>query len=596
MITKGGLIHTTESNLCYALGKDMLHIRIKALKGEVKKAWCRIGDQYIWKSGGAGGGNLEANGSSGWIYEEVEMHLAAITEYHDIFEARISRPTKRSRYAFILESDEETLLFGERKVITLSERNRNEIDIGNYFCVPYISCSDVFTVPDWIRNTVWYQILPDRFFNGDKSNDPQNTLPWGNEPTWYDYIGGDIKGIIEKLDYLKDLGIGGIHFCPLFKGDKSHKYETTDYFSIDPVFGTNELFEQLIEQAHSMGIKVMLDGVFNHVGIHHPFFQDVIQKGDKSEYFDWFCIKSLPVTSGQYETFATNSNMPKLNFNNEKVIQYFLEVGTYWAERYHIDGWRLDVANEIGHDFWRRFRHAVKSVNPNIFIMGEVWHNALPWLKGDQYDSVMNYPLTNACVHFFATGETTAKEFQWKINELLTDYPLQAVEAGYNFLSSHDISRFVSIAGENIDLLLLAYVFLFTLPGSPSVYYGDEIGMEGLKTNSGDSHRRGMVWDEKKWDLRVYENVKKLIHLRNQHSAFRQFEINWLESGNDDVLLYRKDDLLVVLNRGTQDYSCELNHSGYHDFITEKDIVKSIVNVPARGFRLLCWHSNEADS
>lgn len=567
MITKGGLYHRPDSNFSYGYHRNCLHIRVRALKGEVKKAVCRIGDPFIWESGGAGG-NLEAVGAKGWKCQELPMVLEATTEYHDYFFVSVDTMTKRSRYAFILEGEDEKLLMGERRIVDLNQEGvEHELsDLRNFYCFPYISGRDVLTVPTWAKETVWYQIFPERFANGDTSNDPVDVEPWGTEPTWSNHMGGDIQGIIDHLDYLVNLGITGIHFCPLFHGDANHKYMTIDYMAIDPQFGTNELFKTLVNKAHAKGIKVMLDGVFNHCGDNHPFFQDVLQKGEESKYSDWFCIDEFPVKYKSYETFATIGQMPKMNFENDEVIEYFLEVGRYWIEEYGIDGWRLDVANEVSHEFWRLFRREMKKVNPETFILGEVWHDALPWIGGDQYDSVMHYPLTDACTRFFAKDLVDLEAFQWLVNHLSVHYPKNAIESAYNILGSHDTSRFLAEANENTGKLLLAYAFLMTQPGTPSLYYGDEIGMTGSHGMNQEYHRRCMVWDQDHWDHHVYDVMKDLIRLHKEYIHSWKEPLQWLNvscsKSGKPLTAYRKDNLLVIMNH----YSDEIVLEGYSQY------------------------------
>ncbi len=494
------------------------------------------------------------------------------TEYHDYFFVEVKGLSKRSRYAFILEDKDEMIVFGERRILNLDKGLDDPYlsDLGNFYCFPYLNEIDVLKSPTWVKNTVWYQIFPDRFANGDKENDPEGTYKWGTEPDHWGYLGGDIQGIIDHMDYLVDLGITGIHFCPLFKGDKNHKYETTDYMRIDPAFGSNELFKQFVQIAHSNGIKVMLDGVFNHVGINHPFFQDVVTNGEDSQYKDWFSIKSFPIRRGSYETFATVDDMPRVNLECKEAIDYFVEVGRYWIEEFNIDGWRLDVANEVTHDFWKKFREVIKATNPDVYILGEVWHDANPWIQGDQYDAVMHYPLTDACIRYFAKGVMDTETFIETTNRLLVHYQRNAIENSYNILDSHDTSRFLYEAGGDVRKLLLAYAFIFTHPGCPSIYYGDEIGLDGEKGMGKELHRRCMVWDQKKWNHLVHDRIKLLIHIRKQNNGSMEIPIKWLDVDVKGVLAYTRGNLLVVMNTTKKAHSIALPKSHRHyDLLTE---------------------------
>lgn len=552
MITKGGLFHQPKSNLSYGYDNDTLHLRFRALKGEVEEAYCIIGDPFIWKKGG-GGGNLEGAGAAGWKSQSFKMIKEVETEYHDYFFVEVKGQSKRARYAFDIRSKEEHLIFGERRIVDV-KGGKNPYayaDLGNFYCFPYLNGIDTLKVPGWVKDTIWYQIFPDRFRNGDKANDPVGSENWGNEPDRHNYFGGDIAGIIEKLDYLEELGITGIHFCPLFKGDTNHKYQTTDYMQIDPMFGTNELFGQLVEEAHNRGIRIMLDAVFNHVGINHPFFQDVLEKGKDSKYFNWFNIKKLPVKYGNYETFATIGEMPRVNLECPEALDYFVQVGKFWIEKYNIDGWRLDVANEVTHDFWKVFRKELKAIHPDLYIVGEVWHDATPWIQGDQYDAVMHYPLTDACLRHFAKDKMSLETFKETTNHLLVHYQRNAIENSYNILGSHDTSRFMHEADEDYRKLLQAYAFIFTHPGCPSIYYGDEIGMTGEQGMGKELHRRCFTWNESLWNKDLLASVKALIEFRKTYDATKKATITWLDAG-DDVLAYQRDELTVVMNRSTE--------------------------------------------
>lgn len=562
MITREALYHESKSNYAYGYDSNTLHLRCRAKKGEVKKATLRIGDPYIWEKGG-GGGNLNGEGAYGWKADFYEMRKEATTPYHDYFFAEVPQDTKRNRYAFILEDEEEVLLFGEKEIVALQSKDPSKegalANISNSFCFPYLNEMDILKVPTWAKSTVWYQIFPDRFCNGDPSNDPEGVMPWESRPTMHNYMGGDLQGVIDHLEYLQDLGISGIYFCPIFKGDTNHKYETVDYMQIDPAFGSNELFKMLVDKAHSLGIRVMLDGVFNHTGHHHPFFQDVVQKGERSKYKDWYCIHRFPVQYGNYETFATVGHMPKINMENPETMEYFLEVGRYWVREYGIDGWRLDVANEIGHVFWRKFREEVRKVNPEVLIVGEVWHDALPWLRGDQFDTVMHYPLMDACMKYFIKDQISGEEFEEAINKILISYPVNVTENTFNLLGSHDTNRLLSEAHKDVSKFKLAYAYLFTHSGSPMIYYGDEIGMTGNMGHGKEDHRKCMIWDPSRWNHEIYEFMKELIHIRKENIDLQSPTIDWIDTSRDQVIVYMKRDSLIFINKSKVEISYELD-------------------------------------
>ncbi|MGL5648780.1 MAG: glycoside hydrolase family 13 protein [Clostridium sp.] len=559
-ITKEALYHLPKSNYSYGYNKETLHLRLRTKRNDVAKATLRIGDPYVWETGGCDGGNLNASGNK-WHASNIEMKKEVETEYFDYWIVEFKPPKKRARYAFILEGKNEKILFSENGVFELKDKdNEDELSkISNFYCFPYLNEIDVPKIPKWVSKTIWYQIFPDRFNKSGESISSDSIMPWGTEPTSENFMGGNLRGIIEKLDYLCDLGINGLYFCPIFKATTNHRYDTIDYMEIDEILGTKEDFKELVEEAHKRGIKIMLDAVFNHVGYYSNEWQDVIKNGEKSKYKDWFYIEKFPVVEEslekldgknlRYETFGNVPLMPKLNTENEEVINHLINVSKYWIEEMKIDGWRLDVSNEVDHVFWRRFRREALKSNSEIFILGEVWHNALPWLMGDQFDSVMNYPLNEGIKKYFIFNEIDAEKFKYVINEISVNYPKQIMENMFNLLDSHDTPRLLTFAKGNKNKMKLALTFLFTHLGTPCIYYGTEVGMEGNQGMGQEFHRRCMVWKEEKRDNEMFSFVKKLIHLRKEYSDLNKGEMEWIHAKKgDEVLVYKKGEITILLN------------------------------------------------
>lgn len=570
-ITREAILHIPKSNYCYGYDVDTLHIRIRTKREEVNKIILRIGDPYDWQEGGAGGGNLSESGRN-WIgKQEIEMKIEAKTKYFDYWFAECKPEYKRSRYAFILENNEEKILYGEKDIVRLGTENdeKSLCSMSNFFCFPYLNNIDVARIPKWVKDTVWYQIFPDRFENGDPSISPQNVEPWGSEPKWYNFTGGDLQGVINKLDYLKELGINGIYFCPISEASSNHRYDTVDYMKIDKYLGDEKTLNTLIKEAHKRDIKIMLDAVFNHIGYYSNQWQDVIKNKEQSKYIDWFCIEDLtkiniPVENITkenlgYETFGFSPYMPKLNTENEEVIEYLINVGKYWIEKFDIDAWRLDVSNEVDHVFWRRFRQEVKKIKPDVYILGEIWHNSLPWLMGDQFDAVMNYPLTDAINDFFCKNKIDETQFKYMINDILVSYPKQINEVAFNLLDSHDTSRILSIANGNKDKVKLAFLFIFTQGGSPCIYYGDEIGIDGEHRQGIEHHRKCMVWDEEKQDKDMFRFIQKLIRLRKENKEFKLVNNEWIETDkNSNIIILKKEDITIIMNNNDNEKEIEL--------------------------------------
>ncbi|TWD94527.1 alpha amylase catalytic subunit [Neobacillus bataviensis] len=324
-----------------------------------------------------------------------------------------------------------------------------------------------------------------RFANGNPKLNPEGTLTWGSQnPEPDTFFGGDLEGIIENINHLVKLGVTGIYFTPIFKAVTNHKYDTIDYMEIDPHFGDKFTFKELVEVCHKNGIRVMLDAVFNHSGFYFNAFQDVLEKQEKSNYKDWFHLREFPVQAfpePNYDTFAFTHMMPKLNTEHPEVKEYLLHVAKYWIEEFDIDGWRLDVANEVDHEFWRAFRKTVKAIKPDAYILGEIWHDSMPWLQGYQFDAVMNYPFTNTSLDFFAKDKINAEEFAQQLTKVLTSYPKNVNEVAFNLLGSHDTPRVLTVCDENIDKLKLLFLFQLSFIGTPCIYYGRRNRINGRK-------------------------------------------------------------------------------------------------------------------
>lgn len=494
---KEAIYHRPKDQFAYPFHDGNVHIQLRTKHQDIEEATLFFGDPFAFEN-------------DKWEHSSINMKISGSDGLFDYWVVSISPPQHRLRYAFHLKNGDEELFFTEKGFSDFVHD-----DFSAYFCLPFYHKSDAFTAPSWVKNTVWYQIFPDRFANGNKENDPEGTIPWNSqEPTTTTMFGGDIEGVIKHLDYLVDLGITGIYFTPIFKANSNHKYDTVDYFEIDPQFGDRHTFKKLVSICHSKGIKVMLDAVFNHCGKDFPPFQDVLKHKQNSTYKDWFHITFLESGEMTYETFAFEKSMPKLNTQHPDVKEYLLDVGQYWVKECNIDGWRLDVANEIDHQFWRDFRQAIKSINEDVYLVGEVWHDAMPWLEGDKFDAVMNYPLSNLLHRFFAYDAIDAKGFSYELQRYLHQYPKTVYDVSFNMIGSHDTPRILNLAKMNKDKVKLLSAFQFTFFGSPSIYYGDEIGLQGEQ----DPGCRGcMVWDKSLQDQDMLDFMKKLTKLRKNY-------------------------------------------------------------------------------
>jgi len=485
-------------NWCYPLDSDTLHIRLQTAAGDVAAVRLVAGDPYDWTQGT-------------WNSARVPLRLAGSDGLHDFWEVLWTPEWKRTKYYFEVEGGGESWIYGERGLLPAEAENQ---DLHrNAFVFPYINDVDRFRAPSWVASTVWYQIFPERFRNGDPTLNPEGVLPWGRGPvTNHEFYGGDLRGIVEKLGHLQDLGVTGLYLTPVFASPSVHKYDTADYLAIDPAFGTAEDLRTLVAEAHRRGIRVLLDAVFNHSGVRFAPWRDVVENGPRSRYAGWFHLHD-----GGYETFAFAANMPKLNTANPEVRDYLIGVATHWLREAGIDGWRLDVSNEVDQEFWRAFRKAVKEVNPEAYIVGEIWHDSQRWLRGDQYDAVMNYRYGHA-VSDFVLGRNrvlTAVDFARTIDGIDAGYTLPVLRAAFNVLDSHDTDRFLTRCGGDRARARLGWLLLFALRGSPCVYYGSEVGMEG---GHDPDNRRCMVWDEEHQDRDQWEFLRELVALRTRYA------------------------------------------------------------------------------
>ncbi len=450
-----------------------------------------------------------------WHHTRLEetMTLSFRDSEIEYYSASVPLTDTRFAYIFRLQCADGLLRYFSEEGLT----DRYDHSLGYFSFFQYTSqfpC-DTMTVPAWVKSAVCYQIFPERFAIGDSEKDRRyiNT-PWGKRPTPKSYCGGDLPGIREKLSYLKDLGVNVLYLTPVFSSPTNHKYEITDYETVDPAFGGNEALKQLIRDAHARGIRVMLDGVFNHCSWQHPFFLDAKKRGKASPYYDWFFWRE----NGSYLTFGSVKAMPKLNTGNPEVIRYFSQTAVNWMKDYGVDGWRLDVSDEISHKFLRAFREAVLEQNPEAVIIGEDWHRAVRYLNGDEYDGIMNYGLTKALLDLLAFQTIDASAFRDRLVRLYHTYSIAACEKMLNLLGSHDTDRFLTRVHGDRQKLRAALAVMFFCPGIPCVYYWDEIGTEG---GYDPDCRRCFDWNQDHWDREIRELVKDLARRKGEPALSR---------------------------------------------------------------------------
>lgn len=432
--------------------------------------------------------------------------------------------------------------------------------------------------PNWIKETVFYQIFPDRFAKSSKVKKPHRIEAWDSIPTVHGYKGGDLYGVIEKLDYLQNLGITALYFNPIFQSASNHRYHTYDYYKVDPLLGGNEALKALLTECHSRGMKIVLDGVFNHSSRGFFQFHDVLENKNHSPYRDWFHINKFPLNAYTekdvgYEAWWGLAALPKFNTTNPEVREFLFSVAEFWLQ-FGIDGWRLDVPNEIDDDaFWQEFRYRCRKINPECYIVGEMWNDAERYLKGDQFDAIMNYPLTRAIFGFLGKDlnheqiskcgyvnitKLNAQEFAHQIDILLNKYHPVITRAQLNLLSSHDTPRALTVLNGNEKALNMAYMFLFSFVGAPCLYYGDELGLSG---NHDPYCRQSMPWNrEFSWNHNLHNFIKKLVQIRHKHAALQEGSFKTLYA-KDNIYIYARqldtEVFIGVLNTG-ENIECNL--------------------------------------
>ncbi|MDI6768270.1 MAG: glycoside hydrolase family 13 protein [Anaerolineales bacterium] len=448
------------------------------------------------------------------------------------------------------------------------------------------------TTPEWVKDAVFYQIFPDRFAKSKRvPKKGLNLETWDSPPTVYGFKGGDLLGVTEHLDYLHELGITAIYFNPVFASAANHRYHTYDYYNVDPLLGGNDALRELLDSAHARGIRVVLDGVFNHASRGLWQFHHTLENGAGSPYVAWFYFdprrlygkKHFGAYPNRWEQFLLQMRrdscaaigykgwwelpaLPKFNTQTPAVREFIFDVAEQWI-KFGIDGWRLDVPAEIDDDaFWQEFRRRVKAINPEAYIVGEIWEESQRWLQGDQFDAVMNYLVTIASLGFFTGKHLDQKEtnraggyrnkvrplnvteFAERIEHILALYDPAITQVQLNLLDSHDTPRFITSASGDLASLKLAMLFMFTYPGAPCIYYGDEIGMEGRHD---PDCRRSFPWNESKWDHALLNYVKQCIALRKAHPALRRGSYQPLYAADGVYAFGRKLDaerLVIALN------------------------------------------------
>ncbi|MDD3412103.1 MAG: alpha amylase N-terminal ig-like domain-containing protein [Eubacteriales bacterium] len=528
-INKAALYHMPWLEYRHATPEGRVCLRLRAARGDFDRVSARCANQYT--------------GADAFEHAvEQPMEVAFRDELFDWWECVFTPEDPRLKYLFVLRTGERTYHFDAEGLRADAKESAESA-----FAFAWVWPAEA--APEWARGCVGYQIFPDRFRRAgpaDAALEPWSSARYESERRF----GGDLRGMTEAVPYLRELGVDVVYLNPIFLSDSAHRYNTFDYYRIDPLLGDESDLRALADALHAAGMKLVLDGVFNHSGTRFQPFVDAQEGGEGSPCRDWFFFDDSDIG---YRTFAFARYMPKLNLRNADCARYFLDVGRYWLERCGVDGWRLDVSPEVWLDFWRAFRKMMKSVNPESLMIAECWDDSREWLTpGDMFDSTMHYVLSRAIWARWGDETLSVPALDARINRAMALYPHHVEEALWNFLGSHDTQRFRTRAGGSVKRLKAASFLQLTLPGVPILYYGDELGMEG-----GDDPdcRRPMRWDDVEGND-VLAHYKRLIALRRQSPALRHGALRTLEAQRGGLYAFLRvsdgQTALVILNAATR--------------------------------------------
>ncbi len=517
---KAALRHKSDSIYSFAISEDEVEIRLLTKKDDdISKVELVYNDKYSFHE----------------CVKTLLMPKVCHDDIYDYYIRRIKLKDKRFAYVFKLTlQDDKVYYFSESGVSETYDISKGFYD---FFQVSFINPLDIIKINPILQNRRFYQIFVDRFYDDKSKVNPRINISWGDKVTSKTIAGGNLRGVKQKLDYLLSLGINALYLTPIFKSYSNHKYDTIDYYQISEDFGDEEDLSSLVKELHRNDMIILLDGVFNHVSDEFFAFKDVKEKGKVSKYYHWFFIDGEKVDESKknYETFASCPNLPRLNLNDEEVQDYIIEVAKHYVTKFNIDGFRLDVSDEIPHTFWLKFRFELKKIKKDIVLLGENWHNAHTYLNtGFEFDSIMNYAFTKEVLNYVAYEKSDAKTFKNRLISNLFRYKRNVNYNLLNLLSSHDVDRFLEDCKHNVNRYLIAYALLYTYIGVPCLYYGDEIGLDG----GYDPYNRAcFIWDENKWDKKINETIKSLLALHKEEKM-NELEINIIEK--DGVLILER--------------------------------------------------------
>ena len=523
--------HDATVRDCFCLEPGRFGFRLRCARGDIARVVLHHQDKYLPLS------VLDTRG-------ETPMTIFASDNTLDYWAAELAFHVVCLRYWFeITDTAGNTVFYSNHQ---FSSRPFTDTD-DMFDCPQNMREEERFVTPAWAENRVLYQIFPSRFASSREVPEQQ----WYKSPvTPQDNLHGDLRGLIQHLDHIRELGADILYLTPIFRSNSCHKYDTIDYYTVDPSFGTRQDLKELVDKAHDLGLRVILDGVFNHTSPEFFAFADIRENGPRSRYLDWYFIEEFPLRANwgekpNFKTFSYFGGMPKLNVKNPEVARYILDVALYWLRECGIDGWRLDVGDEIGHAFWKQFRREIKQEFPEALIIGEVWHCAEDFLQGDEWDTVMNYPFYQAALRLAARDEIPVSQFVGDLNFLRGRLHPKVLPLLWNLVGSHDTPRLLHQCGGDKNRMKLIAALQLLLPGMPMIYYGDEYAMDG---GSDPDCRRGMVWDEARQDKRMYDWYRSLLRVRREHPGLLASDAQDIAEDERGLLIRRAGGYTLVFH------------------------------------------------
>jgi glycosidase len=527
--------HRSDSRYSYSLGGTKARIILRTARGEGFRAV-----ELIWWDSWE---NLQKGGFAD------QMEIIRRDGVYDYYQKDNDSGHPGYDYVFRLtEKDGKVSYFSESGVTDHYDFREAFMD---GFTFPFPNKDDETPENAKFQGRLFYQIFPDRFASSDLHK-PFISQAWDTEkPDNLYFAGGDFKGMRERLPYLRSLGVGAVYLTPIHPAGTAHRYDVEDYLSVDPKLGTEEDFRGFVKAAHEAGIFVVMDLGFNHSSNKNKLFLDVAAKGRASPYHDWYFIDGEKPSARKplnYLSFAGVPEMPKLNTSNPEVQEYLCRVGERWLRDFGVDGFRLDVAFDVSHAFWRKFRERCLAANPACVLIGEDWLNSESRL-GPEWDSVMNYPFRLALLRFREEGHD-ATWLADRLNGLLMRYRDQHARMMLNLLSSHDVPRWITLLDGDRDYFIQSYALTLFYPGWPCLYYGDEIFMDG---GQDPYNRKGMRWESPEFGSPDHAILRKLLSLRGLE-ALKKGEAR-IEAAGEVLAIERSlgaDSCRLEVNLGAQ--------------------------------------------